>query len=275
MGADGFDDAGITLSDRPDLSDYQCNIGFKLAKVLKKRPLDIAHDVEECLKKHFNDEITVSVTPPGFVNITLKPAAILSNLLADDVWAVQAPNAQKIVMDYGGPNIAKPLHVGHIRSAVIGEAVKRILRYVGHEVVADVHLGDWGTQMGKVIFGLMHKYPDVLDSPEPIFQFEDLLSSYAYANKAFEQEENADRMREITHRLQQGDVQLRRVWGYLQKMSIQEIKRLYAQLGVSFDLWHGESRYQDAMGPLCDRLLAEGVAQEDDGGVDCVCARRR
>ena len=155
----------VMLSNRPDLCEYQCNGAMAGAKLYKKAPIMIANDVAEQLKdsKVFSEVVAVA---PGFLNLKVSEAFLLTYLQgmeANEKFGLEKPeHPKKIIIDYGGPNVAKPLHVGHLRSAVIGESVKRISRYVGHEVIGDVHLGDWGLQMGLVITGLQERQPDLV-----------------------------------------------------------------------------------------------------------------
>lgn len=155
----------VMLSNRPDLCEYQCNGAMAGAKLYKKAPIMIANDVAEQLKdsKVFSEVVAVA---PGFLNLKVSEAFLLTYLQgmeANEKFGLEKPeHPKKIIIDYGGPNVAKPLHVGHLRSAVIGESVKRISRYVGHEVIGDVHLGDWGLQMGLVITGLQERQPELV-----------------------------------------------------------------------------------------------------------------
>jgi len=148
----------VTYSSRPDLSDFQCNGALQAAKILKRKPLDIANEMQTALT---NTGIfsQVSVDGPGFVNLSLSDQFILETLFKDKLEHKTA-DPQKIIIDYGGPNVAKPLHVGHLRSAIIGEAIKRIARELGHDVIADIHLGDWGTPMGMLIVQLNVDHPE-------------------------------------------------------------------------------------------------------------------
>ena len=155
----------VMLSNRPDLCEYQCNGAMAGAKLYKKAPIMIANDVAAKLtdSKVFSEVVAVA---PGFLNLKVSEAFLLTYLQgmeANEKFGLEKPeHPKKIIIDYGGPNVAKPLHVGHLRSAVIGESVKRISRYVGHEVIGDVHLGDWGLQMGLVITGLQERQPDLV-----------------------------------------------------------------------------------------------------------------
>lgn len=266
---DYFDlvDDSVTVSDRPDISDYQCNVALKLARLLKKAPIGIARDIQEALQKY--TDIVVTVAAPGFVNITLHDVTIQEVLMRPDLFHVEAEKKRKIVLDYGGPNVAKPLHVGHLRSAVLGESVKRILRFVGHDVISDVHMGDWGTQMGKVLYGLQKMFPSLYDEQVPlIFTFDDLEESYTIASQAFkDSEEVAHTVRAITYDLQQGDKRYKRIWERVYDLSVENVRGLYKKLVVDFDLWYGESRYQGIMPSMCEDLERRGIAHVDDGAL--------
>ncbi|MBO6299441.1 MAG: arginine--tRNA ligase, partial [Lachnospiraceae bacterium] len=162
----GYDAAlgRVSVSNRPDLCEYQCNGAMAGAKKYGKKPIDIANEVAEFLKTS-RAFTSVDVVMPGFLNLKLDGAYLaeyVSDMFAADRYGVEAPEKkEKIVIDYGGPNVAKPLHVGHLRPAIIGESIKRICRYAGHEVIGDVHLGDWGTQMGLIITELKERRPEL------------------------------------------------------------------------------------------------------------------
>jgi len=263
-------DASVSISDRPDISDYQINIALRLARVRKRAPMDIAQDIVQDIKKYPDMQgCDITVTPPGFINISLSDGNIARQLEGMVYGDLTVDQAQHIVLDYGAPNLAKPLHVGHLRSVVIGESLKRILKAVGHRVTADVHLGDWGTQMGKVIYGLRMRYPDVCDGSSALeFTFDDLEGCYRQASQVFDADERAaDEMRALTVQLQQKYEPLHRVWRRVRELSVTNIRAIYDQLGASFDLWYGESRYQDVMPSVCRQFLDEGIAVRDDGAV--------
>ena len=263
-------DASVSISDRPDLSDYQSNIALRLAGRRRKPALDIAHDVVQSLVSYSGlPAVDVTVAPPGFINIRLKDPAIIECLQEEGCLRACVEEPKKIVMDYGAPNLAKPLHVGHLRSAVLGESVKRILLSVGHTVLGDVHLGDWGTQMGKVLYGLEKTYPDLYDDTvEPKFSFEDLEECYKAAVTAFDASPEAARtMSAITFALQQGEKKYQRIWARVRALSVDNIRAIYDRLDVSFDMWYGESRYQPVMPDMCADLLKKGFARMDDGAL--------
>lgn len=263
-------DASVSLSDRPDLSDYQSNIALRLAGRRRQPALDIAHEIARALTDHDGMPASeISVAPPGFINIRLKDAAIVECLNAQECLSVRVDQPRKIVMDYGAPNLAKPLHVGHLRSAVLGESIKRILLSVGHTVLGDVHLGDWGTQMGKVLYGLEQAYPNLYDTAvPPSFSFDELEECYKTAVTAFDKDPDAARtMSSITFALQQGEQKYQRIWQRVRDLSVENIQAIYKRLDVSFDMWYGESRYQPVMPDMCADLFKKGLARMDDGAL--------
>ena len=263
-------DASVSVSDRPDLSDYQSNIALRLAGKRRKPAMEIAQEIAQSLINHADmSETEVSVAPPGFINVRLKDPAIVACLNHEDCLCARVEKPRKIVMDYGAPNLAKPLHVGHLRSAVLGESVKRVLRSVGHTVLGDVHLGDWGTQMGKVLYGLDHAYPDLYDeASELTFSFDALEECYKVAVAAFDADPEAAKvMSSITFALQQGEPKYQRVWQRVRDLSVENIQSIYRRLDVSFDMWYGESRYQPVMPGLCADFLEKGFARLDNGAL--------
>ena len=261
----------VSLSNRPDLCEYQCNGAMAGAKKYKKAPIMIANEVAEKLadSKVFSD---VSAVAPGFLNLKVKEAFVtdyLRNMRADKKFGLEeAKEPKKIVIDYGGPNVAKPLHVGHLRSAIIGESIKRINRFAGHEVIGDIHLGDWGLQMGLIITELQKRQPDLIyfdenfegDYPkEPPFTISELEEIYPTASKKSKEDENykAEAM-EATFKLQSGVRGYRALWNHILAVSVADLKRNYENLNVDFDLWKGESSVHD--------LIPDMVAYMKDGG---------
>ena len=238
----------VTVSSRPDLCEYQCNGAMAGAKKYHKAPFMIAEDVAGQLR---DSEVfsSVEVVRPGFINLKIREAfltAYLMQMKDADRFGMPAQEApSRIILDYGGPNVAKPLHVGHLRSAVIGEAIKRICRYHGEEVIGDIHLGDWGLQMGLVITELQDRQPDLPyfdpdysgDYPEEApFTVSELEEIYPYASK--KSKEDPDyyaRAMEATHRLQEGDRGLRALWNQIISVSVADMKRNYARLDEESD----------------------------------------
>ena len=270
----------VTVSSRPDLCEYQCNGAMAGAKKYHKAPFMIAEDVAGQLR---DSEVfsSVEVVRPGFINLKIREVfltAYLMQMKDADRFGMPAQEApSRIILDYGGPNVAKPLHVGHLRSAVIGEAIKRICRYHGEEVIGDIHLGDWGLQMGLVITELQDRQPDLPyfdpdysgDYPEEApFTVSELEEIYPYASK--KSKEDPDyyaRAMEATHRLQEGDRGLRALWNQIISVSVADMKRNYARLDVTFDLWNGESTVNDIIPGMAQKMKEDGYAHESNGAL--------
>ncbi len=253
----------------PKFGDFQINGAMPLAKELKRPPRELAQKIAEALAGI--DAIDkAEVAGPGFVNIHLAPAWIASKLTdglrdaaRDGVPAVQEPS--KIVVDFSGPNIAKQMHVGHLRSTIIGDAISRILSFIGHEVIRDNHLGDWGTQFGLLIVGMREWGEESSLQSDPIKELERV---YKLASERAGQDESfAERAREELVKLQSGDEENRRLWQHFVEVSRGSLDAVYAELDVSFDQWLGESTYHDALPGVVDSLLERGIAREDDGAV--------
>ena len=276
--ADAFEKAGydraygkVTLSNRPDLCEYQCNGAMAGAKAYKKAPFMIAEDVVALLKDSACME-EVEVVKPGFINIRLKKAFVADYLNqmeeAEDLGIQKAENPEMIVVDYGGPNVAKPLHVGHLRSAIIGESVKRIARKMGHEVLGDIHLGDWGYQMGLIITELKERKPELPYFEEAPFTISELEEIYPTASgKAKEDDAYRENALHATYLLQNGHRGYRAIWNHIINVSVSDLKRNYANLNVSFDLWKGESDAQAYIPDMIDKLKKDGFAHEDQGAL--------
>ena len=286
--AKAFEEAGydpalgqVNVSNRPDLCEYQCNGAMAGAKRYGKAPIAIAGDVAAKLEGNAAFE-SVEAVPPGFLNITLTPEFIRGFIVEADRtkrFGVDLPKpSPKIILDYGGPNIAKPLHVGHLRSAIIGESLKRILRYTGNEVIGDIHMGDWGMPMGLVITELKHRHPewpyfdenaDTSAFPkEPLFDVAELEEVYPYAS-AMSKEDEAYKKEamEATRLLQDGDKGHRALWRQIMEVSKADLKKNYDALAVSFDLWWGESDVHDYIPDMVDEMRRSGVAVESDGAL--------
>ena len=272
--------AKVTLSNRPDLCEYQCNGAMAGAKAYKKAPFMIAEDVVALLKDSACME-EVEVVKPGFINIRLKKAFVadyLNQMEADEkLGAEEVENPKTIVIDYGGPNVAKPLHVGHLRSAIIGESVKRITRFMGNKVVGDIHLGDWGYQMGLIITELKKRQPDLpyFDDnftgeypKEAPFTISDLEEIYPAASAyAKEHDDYREEALDATFQLQSGKRGYRAIWDHIMNVSVTDLKKNYANLNVEFDLWKGESDAQKYIPDMVERLKKEGYAHIDNGAL--------
>jgi len=266
---DGPRPAIVRPTTDPKFGDFQINGAMKLGKELGKPPRELAEPIAAALADV--DAIDkAEVAGPGFVNIHLSTswiAAKLSEALEDadrdGVPAIDA--AEKIIVDFSSPNIAKQMHVGHLRSTIIGDAIARILSFVGHEVVRDNHLGDWGTQFGLLIVGMREWGEENALRTEPIAELErvyKLASERAGKDEAF-----ADGARAELARLQNGDAESRALWEHFVKVSRTALDAVYAELDVSFDTWLGESAYHDALPGVVEDLLERGIAREDDGAV--------
>ena len=270
----------VTVSNRPDLCEFQCNGAMAGAKAYKKAPFMIADDVVEYLKdsRVFS---AAEVVKPGFINLKVKEeflADYLKEMAEDPKFSVaQAENPKTIIIDYGGPNVAKPLHVGHLRSAIIGESIKRIGRFVGHKVIGDVHLGDWGLQMGLIITELKHRKPELVyfdDSyqgeypAEAPFTIGELEEIYPCASgKSKEDEDYRNEALEATHLLQQGKPGYMALWNHIMQVSVTDLKRNYDNLNVSFDLWKKESDAQPYIPDMVQAMKDQGFAYEDQGAL--------
>jgi len=270
----------VTLSNRPDLCEYQCNGAMAAAKAYKKKPIDIANEVVEKLKgsRMFSEANAVM---PGFINLRLNPeylAEYVNELAADPKYGLtEAAAPETIIVDYGGANVAKPLHVGHLRSAVIGESLKRIGRYMGHTVIGDVHLGDWGLQMGLIIEELRDRQPELpyfdenftgdypAEAPFTISELEDIYPAASAKSKV--DEAFRERAQQATFKLQNGYPAFRAIWKHIMKVSLADLKKNYGNLNVSFDLWKGESDAQPYIPGLIEDLVKQGLAYESEGAL--------
>lgn len=270
----------VTLSNRPDLCEYQCNGAMAAAKAYRKAPIMIAKDVVEKLAECRTFE-TAEAVNPGFINLKVSGSWLAQYLtsmrLSGNLGVEKVKEPKKIIIDYGGPNVAKPLHVGHLRSAIIGESIKRIGRFLGHEIIGDVHLGDWGLQMGLIITELRKRQPELVyfqenyqgEYPEEApFTIGELEEIYPSANKKSKEDEayKAEAL-EATHQLQMGRRGYRALWKHILRVSVADLKRNYANLNVEFDLWNGESDVQDTIAPMVKDLKDRGLAYEDQGAI--------
>jgi len=251
-------------------ADFQCDDAFKLAKEYHKAPFMIANEVVDKIKTEplFNDYFKeVSVAGPGFINIIVSDTYInkkLKKLMNQEILGATKED-KTIVVDYGGPNVAKPLHVGHLRAAVIGQAINNILKYKGNKTIGDVHLGDIGTQMGQVIYGILTDFPDT--KPEDIEIDLDYLNVTYPKMSALckEDEEVKAKCLQITKDLQDGDPTYKILWQKIVDLSVSDIKRIYDYLDVHFDLWYGESHAYKQFDEMMAHLEKEDVIIEDDG----------
>ena len=280
--AAGYDKAyaKVTLSNRPDLCEYQCNGAMAGAKAYRKAPIAIAEDVAKrladsrCLEE-------VNAVNPGFINMKLRKeyvADYLNQMSADESMGLAAAaKPRTIIVDYGGPNVAKPLHVGHLRSAIIGEGIKRLARKMGHKVLGDIHLGDWGYQMGLIITELRERKPDLpyfddafsgdypADAPFTIAELEEIYPTAS--SKAKEDEEYRKKALQATYLLQNGHKGYMAVWKHIMNISVADLKKNYENLNVHFDLWKGEADAQAYIPDMIERLKREGYAHIDEGAL--------
>ena len=250
------------------------------AKAYKKKPIDIANEVVEKARES-GMFFEINAVMPGFINLRIAPeylAGYMNQMVADPKYGLEeAKEPEIIIVDYGGANVAKPLHVGHLRSAVIGESIKRISRYMGHKVIGDVHLGDWGLQMGLIIEELHDRQPELpyFDESftgeypkEPPFTISELEEIYPAASAKSKQDEAfKERAQEATFKLQSGYAPYRAIWEHIMNVSLKDLKRNYGNLNVSFDLWKGESDAQPYIPQLIDDLVEKGLAYESQGAL--------
>lgn len=274
-------DAGlgrVSESDRPDLAPYQCNGALAAAKQAGKPPRVIAQGIADHLASVMPD-LAVEIAGPGFLNLTPAPSIYTgqANALAGDerAGARQVDAPRKVLIDFGGPNVAKPMHVGHLRSSVIGDSLQRLFRFLGHEVTSDIHLGDWGLQMGQLITELEDEQPGLPyfdasftgpypeDAPVTI---EDLARLYPQASaKGKEDPARQERSRKATAELQAGRPGYRALLRHFINVSIAALKEDFSALGVTFDLWKGESDVNDLIPAMVEDFKARGVAEESEG----------
>ncbi len=274
--------AVVQRSNRPELSQFQCNAAMPLAKQKGQPPFVIAEQIVQALQAQSNPCFSdLSVVKPGFINITLSDEFLcdwVQQIAADQRFGVEPPEQpKKVVIDFGGPNVAKPMHVGHIRSTLIGDSLQRVYRFVGDSVVSDVHLGDWGTQMGMLIEAVREKWPDLVyfdpdfqgpypeQSPVSVDQLSILYPEASSRCKTDEQA--AKRARQATAQLQEGRRGYQALWKHFVNVSVEALKKDFDSLGVNFDLWLGESDAQPWVGPLVEQLLEQGYAAYSQGAV--------
>lgn len=270
----------VTISNRPDLCEYQCNGAMAGAKKYHCAPIQIANKVAESLEEQelFSE---VNAVNPGFLNLKLAPAYVQEYLqaMADDerLGCDRTENPKTIIIDYGGPNVAKPLHVGHLRSAIIGESVKRLGRFVGHNVTGDIHLGDWGLQMGLIITELKERKPDLVyfdenytgeyptEAPFTISELEEIYPAASTRSK--EDEAYKEQAMHATYLVQHGHRGYQAILQHILNVSVTDLKRNYANLNVEFDLWKGESDAQPYIPDMVEKLKKEGFAYESEGAL--------
>lgn len=269
----------VVVSNRPDLCQYQCNGAMAGAKLYHKAPIMIANHVVESLQDNEMFE-SVEAVMPGFINIKLNSefvAKYLNDMKEADKYGCENKAPETIVIDYGGANVAKPLHVGHLRSAVIGESVKRIERFMGNKVISDVHLGDWGLQMGLIITELECRKPDLVyfdesytgeypeEAPFTISELEEIYPCASAKSKV--DEEFKEKAHQATLKLQSGYAPYTAIWKHIMKVSVEDLKKNYGNLNVDFDLWKGESDAQPYIPGLIQDLIDKKLAYESQGAL--------
>ena len=284
---DGFEQAGyekkfgfVTVSNRPDLCQYQCNGAMAAAKQYKMAPFQIAEKVVEVVKDNDIFE-KIEMVKPGFINITVSGKLLVDlgkAMMTEEKFGIPEPEKERtVVIDYGGANVAKPLHVGHLRPAIIGESVKRICRFMGDKVIGDVHLGDWGLQIGLIINEVSHRQPELPyfdDSftgeypKEAPFTISDLEQIYPHASGyAKEHEDYMQEAQQITAQLQEGHPGYIALWQHILSVSIEDLKKNYDKLDVHFDLWKKESDAQPYIPDMVEKMKADGLAYMSEGAL--------
>ncbi|RLE11333.1 MAG: arginine--tRNA ligase, partial [Actinobacteria bacterium] len=274
----------VVVSQRPELADYQCNGALAAAKSARRNPREIAEGVAGRI-----DEpefiASLQIAGPGFLNIVVadgRLAESVSDMARSERLGVeQIDDDRTVVVDYGGPNMSKALHVGHLRAAVIGESLKRTFRFLGYNTIGDIHIGDWGMPVGQLIIELQDRQPDLVyfdseydskvDGPYPTespVTLDDLSDMYpAITKRCADDPEVAERARQATFDLQNGREGYLAVWKHFHDVSVSEQRKDFGALGVEFDVWYGESTVHDRLEPMVRDLLASGTARESEGAV--------
>ncbi|HEY7822488.1 MAG TPA: arginine--tRNA ligase, partial [Acidimicrobiia bacterium] len=273
LAGEAFTDLGLAAelgevvpSQRPELAQFQCNGAMAAAKQAGRPPREIADEVATSLAAH-PEIASSSIAGPGFINIDVTDDALAqwANRTSQDehLGYETAPDPLKVLVDYAGPNVAKPMHVGHLRATIIGDSLARLFRFAGHNVIRDPHFGDWGFNMGLLIATVQER-----DIDPATLTLDDLQQLYPKATeRAQEDEEFAERARMTTVALQSGHEEALAIWRQMKNVSQESQRRDFAALGVEFDLWYGESDVADRLGPLVDRLEKAGVTEVSDGAL--------
>jgi len=279
-----FEEAGfeasfgrVTVSNRPDLCEYQCNGALAAAKTYKCAPIQIAKAVAE--KLDTADFSMIDAVMPGFINLKLSDAFLrnyLEEMRTSESFGVNKTGTGKtIVVDYGGPNVAKPLHIGHLRSAIIGESIKRLYKFFGYNTIGDIHLGDWGLQMGLIITELQERKPDLCyfdpdytgeypqEAPFTLAELEEIYPAASAKKKV--DEDFAERAHTATFELQSGRPGYRAIWQHIMKMSVADMTRIYDNLDVHFEAWLGESDADPFIPAMVEDFKARGIAVQSEG----------
>ena len=282
-----FEEAGldgrlgkVTVSNRPDLCEYQCNGAMPAAKAAHRPPLELAQAVAERLQGEAMFS-RVEAVKPGFLNLVVQEDALrdyVAQMAQAPAFGVEGESAPKtIVLDYGGPNVAKPLHVGHLRSAIIGESLKRIDRFFGNRVIGDIHMGDWGLQMGLIIEEVRERHPELpyfdenytgeypAEAPFTISELEEIYPTASAKSKV--DEDFARRAHDATYKLQTGERGYRAMWEHIMRISKEDLRKNYDNLDVHFDVWLGESDAQKDIPPMLEAMKARGIVTESEGAL--------
>jgi len=270
----------VTVSNRPDLCQFQCNGAMPAAKQYHCAPIQIAQAVADRLQQDpmFS---SVSAVNPGFLNLDVSDSYLrdyVAQMAQSERYGLEPdPDAGTMVLDYGGPNVAKPLHVGHLRSAIIGESLKRIHRYFGNKVIGDIHMGDWGLQMGLIIEEVRERQPELpyfdpnftgeypAEAPFTISELEEIYPTASAKSKV--DEEFAERAHTATFKLQNGERGYRAIWDHIMALSVADLKKNYGNLNVSFDVWLGESDAQPYIPPMIEAMKAKGITSQSEGAL--------
>ena len=279
-----FADAGydasygrVTVSNRPDLCEYQCNGALAAAKAYKCAPIQIANAVAE--KLNADDFSMIEAVMPGFLNLKLSDSFLQQYLeqmrTAEDFGIEKEGTGKTVVVDYGGPNVAKPLHIGHLRSAIIGESIKRLFKFFGYNAIGDIHLGDWGLQMGLIIAELQERQPDLCyfdenytgqypeEAPFTISELEEIYPAAAAKKK--EDEAFADKAHTATYELQTGRPGYRALWQHIMRLSLADMRKIYDDLNVHFEAWLGESDADPYIPAMVENFKNRGIAVRSEG----------
>ncbi len=259
---------GVSPTNNEKFGDYQCNAAMELARTLKKAPRQIAQEfVDAAELPDFIEKIEIA--GPGFINFFISNAALseyIQSLESDPHFGVeQVGEGKTVIVDYSSPNVAKPMHIGHIRSTVIGNAIDRLFRFRGYNVIADNHLGDWGTQFGLMLVGFRSFVDEDALKAAPVEELERIyVQSY---NKSKEDDSWRDKAKAELVKLQQGDAENRALWEKFIQLSIEEFDTIYDRLDVKFDLYRGESFYNDRLPKMIEALEERGLAEESEGAL--------
>ncbi len=262
----GYDDAkvSVTVSNRPDLCEYQCNGAMALAKEAHKAPFVIAEEVASKLtgSEYFSKTECVK---PGFINLNISDgylASCIAEQAEAEKYGLEPGKSESVVVDYGGPNVAKPLHIGHLRAAIIGEAVKRLSKYTGNKTLGDIHMGDWGLQIGLIIAEMQERGMDRMPTLEELSEIYPAASARSKEDEAYK-----EKAMDITYKLQHGDEEYLRIWRHIMDISVADLKANYDKLNVSFEIWKGESDADPYIAPMVERMKKEGYAYSSQGAL--------